>query len=49
MEISVILVRLSVEHLVEVATRIHLWLSVWWREFFDGGTQILYRIVQPEQ
>jgi len=49
MKVSVILVRLSVEHLVEVATGVHFRWFVRWREFFDGGTQILYRIVQPEQ
>ena len=48
-EVSVVLVRLSVEHLVEVSTGIHLWPGfVRWREFFNGDTQSLYRIVQAK-
>ena len=48
-EVSVVLVRLPVEHLVEVATRIHFWRFIRWRELLNGDAQCLYRIVQPEQ
>ena len=46
-EVSVVLVCLLVEHLVEVSTRVHFWRLVLGRKLFDGDTQSLYRIVQP--
>ena len=48
-EVSVVLVRLSVEHLVEVSTGIHLWRFIMWRELFDGDAQSPYRIEESER
>ena len=40
----VVLVRLLIEHLVELSAGIHIWLFIWWRESFNRDPQSLHRV-----